>query len=81
MRARWHKWVQLIIVLKDKLGNFGNRIKVTCRTGMGRDIVRPIQSLNEKAVCYCELFRRSLFAGVSSSCGNRREVILILQEY
>ena len=39
--------MQLIIVLKDNLGNLGDKIKVTCRTGMGRDIVRPIQSLNE----------------------------------
>ena len=46
--------MQLIIVLKDKPGNLGDKIKVTCRTGMGRDIVRPIQSLNERAVVKTE---------------------------
>lgn len=42
--------MQLIVVLKDKPGNLGDKIKLTCRTGMGRYIVRLIQSLNEKAV-------------------------------
>ena len=44
--------MQLIIVFKDKPGNLGDKIEVTCRTGMGRDIVRPIQSLNERAVVF-----------------------------
>lgn len=39
-----------MIVFKDKPDNLGDPIKVTKRTGMGRGIVRPIQSLNEKAV-------------------------------
>ena len=46
-----------MIVFKDKSDNLGDPIKVTKRTGMGRGIVRPIQSLNEKAVL---LGRRTL---------------------
>ena len=40
--------MQLIIVFKDKPGNLGDPIKVIYCTGMGRGIVRSIQSLNEK---------------------------------
>ena len=49
--------MQLIIVFKNKPGNLGDPIKVIYCTGMGRGIVRPIQSLNEKAVL---LGRRTL---------------------